>query len=189
MKPSQQKQFPAMHRALHWLAALLMVVLFITGFLRMTWMGREAITQAVEKGLPDAQLTKQQLSGVTKGIMGPMWEWHEIAANIFFFVIAARIIYMLIKGIKFPNPFSKTALAKERLQGFIYLLFYLFTIVAAITGAYLQWGSGSLKGTMETIHKWAFYWFPIFIVLHFAGIALGEMTTKKGVTSKMIGGD
>jgi cytochrome b561 len=187
---TQKKQFAATHRILHWLIALLMFVLFITGFLRMKWMGRKAIANAVEKGLPDAELTKQQLSGLTKNIMNPMWEWHEIAANIFFFVIAARIIYMIAKGIKFPNPLSKTASGKERSQGIIYILFYLFLIISSITGAYLEWGSdGALKDTMETIHKWGIYGFPIFIAFHFIGIAIGELTDKKGVTSKMIGGD
>ncbi|MFA5573939.1 MAG: cytochrome b/b6 domain-containing protein [Brumimicrobium sp.] len=42
---------------------------------------------------------------------------------------------------------------------------------------------------METVHKWGIYWFPIFIVLHLLGALLAEFSTKKGITSKMIGGD
>lgn len=45
-----------------------------------------------------------------------------------------------------------------------------------------------MKESAETVHKWAFYWGIGFIVLHFAGIAIGEMTDKKGITSRMING-
>ena len=62
-------------------------------------------------------------------------------------------------------------------------------IVSSITGAYLKWWDGDLKDAMETIHKWAIYWFPIFIILHFGGIWLAEKVAQKGIASKMIGGD
>ena len=96
---------------------------------------------------------------------------------------------MIVKGIKFPNPFLKNQSTKERLQGFTYLLFYLFIAVSIITGFYLKWIDGDWKEPMEAVHKWAIYWFPIFILLHFSGILLGELTDKKGIASKMIGGD
>jgi len=96
---------------------------------------------------------------------------------------------MIVKGIKFPNPFLKNQSAKERLQGFTYLLFYLFVTVSIVTGFYLKWIEDEWKEQMETVHKWAIYWFPIFILLHFAGILIGELTSKKGIVSKMIGGD
>jgi cytochrome b len=50
-------------------------------------------------------------------------------------------------------------------------------------------GSESLSELAETVHKFAVYWTPIFILLHFAGIAISENTNRKGITSKMIGGD
>ncbi|SKC11195.1 Cytochrome b/b6/petB [Sphingobacterium nematocida] len=96
---------------------------------------------------------------------------------------------MLLKGTRFPNPFIGKQSIKERLQGMTYILFYLFVAIAAITGFYLKWGDGDLKEPMETVHKLAIYWFPIFILVYIAGIVIAELTGKKGITSKMIGGD
>lgn len=53
-----------------------------------------------------------------------------------------------------------------------------------ITGFFPDW-----KANIETVHKWGIYWFPIFILLHLTGIIIAELSTKKGITSKMIGGD
>ena len=41
----------------------------------------------------------------------------------------------------------------------------------------------------EEIHKLAIYWMPGFIVLHFVGITIAELTNKKGIVSKMLGGE
>jgi len=45
------------------------------------------------------------------------------------------------------------------------------------------------EDTFETVHKWGLYWVPLFILLHFGGVALAEHTSDKGIASKMIGGD
>lgn len=188
------QKFTVFHRLLHWIIATVMVILFVTGFLRMYWMSKKTIINAVETEIQkqnlDFSFDKTQITDIVKSIQKPMWEWHEYAAYIIFFVFFARIIYMFAKGIKFPNPFEKNQPAKERMQGFIYVLFYLFLISSIVTGAYLKWGNGGeLKEQMEAIHKWAIYWFPVFILLHFGGIAIAELTSKKGITSRMIGGD
>lgn len=36
-------------------------------------------------------------------------------------------------------------------------------------------------------HKWGLNWFPIFIILHLAGIVISENSSNKGLTQKMIG--
>lgn len=183
------KIFTPLHRGLHWVMAILMTILFITGFLRMYWMGKTAILTAMATNMQGVALTNKQTIGTIKSIINPMWEWHKYAAYILFFVLTARIFYMFIKGIRFPNPFSFQIDIKERLQGTTYIFFYLFVLANTITGIYLKWGNGNLKESMEAIHKWAVYWFPVFIVLHFGGIWLAEKSNKKGIASKMIGGD
>lgn len=42
---------------------------------------------------------------------------------------------------------------------------------------------------IEAIHKLGIYWFPVFIILHLVGIVIAEITSNKGIVSKMIGGD
>jgi len=168
-----------------------MFVLFITGFLRIYWMSKKTIVAAIDTTLKNQNIVmeKDQLVPIAKSIQAPMWEWHECAAYVMASALILRIAYMLIKGIKFPNPFAKQQIMKEKLQGYVYLLFYVFVAVSTFTGFYLKWGDGTYKEPIEAIHKWAIYWFPIFILLHFVGILWAELTNKKGITSKMIGGD
>lgn len=186
----ENKKFTAIHRILHWIIAFAMPVLFITGFLRMYWMNKNGMVTVIESKTAASPLPKDVMSDIAKTIREPMWEWHELFANIMIFAFIARIIYMLVKGIRFPNPFSKSLAMKERLQGFIYIYFYVFVFISAFTGICIEKEFFTEYGDLiETVHKWGLYWFPIFIVLHLGGIALAENSTKKGITSKMIGGD
>ncbi|HEY1055989.1 MAG TPA: cytochrome b/b6 domain-containing protein [Emticicia sp.] len=185
---SAQRKFTIFHRLLHWIMAFAMPVLFITGFLRMYWMGKNNIIPVLEKNVPG--ITKEQVSEIIKAIREPMWEWHELFAHIMIFSFLARIIYMLVKGIRFPNPFLKAQPLKERLQGLTYVYFYLFVLISALTGICIEKGFFSQwKESIETVHKWGLYWFPIFVALHLVGIFIAESSNKKGITSKMIGGD
>ncbi|HRB31082.1 MAG TPA: cytochrome b/b6 domain-containing protein [Ferruginibacter sp.] len=183
-----QIKFTASHRVLHWLMALAMPILFITGFLRMHWMNKNHISGIIES--KTNAIPKEQVSEITKAIREPMWVWHEVFAKVMIFAFIARIIYMLVKGIRFPNPFKSNQLLKERLQGFTYLYFYLFVFISAFTGICIEKDLlSAYHDNIEAIHKWGIYWFPIFIVLHLVGIAVAEFSNKKGITSKMIGGD
>lgn len=188
MTMQTQRKFTAFHRLLHWIMVVAMPILFITGFLRMYWMNKNQIAEII--GSKTSAIPKEQIADIAKSIREPMWHWHEVFANIMIFSFLARIIYMLVKGIRFPNPFKRNQPFKERLQGFIYVYFYLFVFISAVTGICIEKGFfPQWKEDIETIHKWGIYWFPIFIVLHLAGIVIAEFYNKKGITSKMIGGD
>lgn len=107
---SAQRKFTIFHRLLHWIMAFAMPVLFVTGFLRMYWMGKNNIIPVLEKNVPG--VSKEQVSEIVKGIREPMWEWHELFAHIMIISFLARIIYMLVKGIRFPNPFFESPTIK-----------------------------------------------------------------------------
>ncbi|HZW78586.1 MAG TPA: cytochrome b/b6 domain-containing protein [Flavobacteriaceae bacterium] len=183
-----KQKFTALHRVLHWIMAITMPILFITGFLRMYWMGKQAVADAIaSQGI---EVTKEQAKAVYKVLREPMWEWHFIFAHVMIFAFLARIIYMLVKGIRFPNPFKNNQSLKTRLQGFTYFYFYFFVFISAITGIFLEKGFfPDWKENIETVHKLGVYWFPIFILLHFSGILIAELSNNKGITSKMISGD
>jgi cytochrome b561 len=187
------KTYTVLHRVLHWVFAIVILVLFTTGFLRMYWMSKTVISDAVNKNadIQSLNLDKQSLRTIIHSVQDPMFEWHVYAAYIITFAFIARFIYMIVKGIKFPNPFSKVASDKDRFQGLMYIAFYLLIGIQIVTGGMLKYeiGSESLSELAESVHKFAVYWTPIFILLHFAGIAISENTNRKGITSKMIGGD
>ena len=183
-----QKKFTPIHRVLHWIMAIAMPVLFITGFLRMYWMNKNNIVAVIES--KTSAIPKEQMTDIAKAIREPMWQWHEVFAKVMIFAFLARIIYMLIKGIRFPNPFKSNQPLKERLQGFTYVYFYLFVLISAFTGICIEKDLlSSYHENIEAIHKWGIYWFPIFILLHLVGIVIAEFSNKKGITSQMIGGD
>ncbi|MCC7524530.1 MAG: cytochrome b/b6 domain-containing protein [Chitinophagaceae bacterium] len=186
MKP--QHKFTPFHRLLHWIMAIAMPILFITGFLRMYWMNKNKIVAVIES--KTSAIPKEEMADIAKTIREPMWQWHELFAHIMIFSFIARIIYMIVKGIRFPNPFKVNQSIKERLQGFTYVYFYLFVVVSAFTGICIEKDLFSTyHEQIEAVHKWGIYWFPIFILLHLAGIVVAEFSNKKGITSKMIGGD
>lgn len=191
MKTFKDNKFTALHRILHWIIAFSMFILFLTGFLRMEWMNKKVVSTIIETkaATENISLSAETLKTIVKSIQAPMWEWHEITAYVILIAFIIRVLYSLINGFRFPNPFSQKTSAKNKFQSIIYILIYFLIFCSIITGFYLKWGNGDYKSFMEPIHKWAIYWFPIFIIIHFSGIVIGELTNKKGITSKMIGGD
>ena len=183
------KKYTILHRLLHWILSLGMLVTFTTGFLRIYWMGKDALTSAATTN--KISVNKQNLQSIAHAIQEPMFQWHVYFAYVVTFAFIARVIYMIAKGIKFPNPFSKNTLNKDKFQGAIYFAFYILIAVQIITGAVLKYdlGSEAFINLSGTVHKFAVYWTPIFILLHFAGITISENTNREGITSKMIGGD
>ena len=182
-------KFTALHRLLHWMMALAMPILFITGFLRLNWMNKNHMVSVIESKAGNA-LSKEVMVDIAKEIRSPMWEWHELFSKVMLFAFLARIIYMIVKGVRFPNPFRRNIPFKERFQGLTYVYFYTFVAISAFTGFSIQYDLFPIwKESIETVHKWGLYWFPIFILFHFVGIFIAETTSKKGISSKMIGGD
>lgn len=187
MKPTNFKKTSKLDRFLHWSIAFSMSLLFLTGFLRMTWMAKKNVVKVIESHVGNS-VSPEQSKAIAKELLEPMWQWHEYAAYFILGVLIIKIIYTLFKSSKTPNHFSEKKNIKEYLQKAVYLLFYMFLAATTITGFYLKWGDGTWKEPMEAIHKLAIYWFPIFIGLHLIGIVIAELTNKKGIVSKMIGG-
>ena len=115
----KENKFTVFHRILHWTMALAMPILFITGFLRMNWMNKHHIVAIIEG--ETEMIPKETMTAIATTIREPMWQWHEVFAHVMIFSFIARIIYMIVKGIRFPNPFKKNTALKERLQGFTYV--------------------------------------------------------------------
>ncbi len=182
-----KRKFTPLHRLLHWTIAIAMSMLFITGFLRMFWMNKNHMASII--GSKTQALPQEEIIEIAKAIREPMWEWHVMFAYVMIFSFLIRIIYMIFKGMKFPNPFNTKVELQERLHGSIYLFFYAFVFVSIVTGVAMKQGFfPEMKDTIETVHKLGIYWFPIFILLHIIGIIKAEYTNRKGISSEMISG-
>ena len=105
------KKFTTLHRLIHWLIAVSMLVLFATGFLRMYWMSKKTITAAISAELSknNVQVPQESVVGIAKSIINPMFDWHINFAYVLVFAYILRIIYLLAKGVRYPNPFSKSS--------------------------------------------------------------------------------
>ncbi len=183
------KKMTLTHRILHWTIGTSIIMLFITGFLRMEWMSKKNLANLItqETAKDHITISEATLKTIGRSSLQPMWEWHEIFAYIALGLFLVRIIYMITKGIKFPNPFKRSTF-QDKIQGYIYLIFYLLMLINIVTGFYLMWGDGQYKDSMESLHKTGIYWFPIFFVIHLLGIVLGEIGNKSGIVSQMING-
>lgn len=181
-------KYTILHRVLHWVMAFTMPIMFITGFLRMEWISKKAVNNAISS--QGIEMTKDQTREVFWSILSPAWDLHEVFAKVVIIAFIIRIIYMIVKGVRFPNPFKSDTTLKLRMQGLTYVYFYIFIFIQAFTGICLQNGFlESWEEGIETTHKIGIYLFPIFIVLHFGGILIAELTDQKGIASEMIGGD
>lgn len=109
------RKFTTLHRLLHWAISLALLILFITGFLHIYWMGKNHMAGIIENGTQNISISKDQIVGIAKSIRAPMWQWHIYAAYTMVALFLARIIYMIVKGIRFPNPFSGKKSLKERI--------------------------------------------------------------------------
>lgn len=183
-----KNKFTALHRLIHWVMALAMFVLLITGFLRMNWMDKRKIAEII--GSKTDALTKDEMFSIAKAIREPMWDWHVIFAFVMIAAILIRFIYILKGGIRFPNPFNSKNSLKDRIHGFSYIYFYLIVAVAGFTGICLKYELfGDFHERIEETHKLGLYLFPVFILIHIAGVVIEEHTKKSAVVSKMIGGE
>lgn len=158
----------------------------------MFWMSRNTISAAVSAELTsqNINLADTSLRTIAKSIINPMFDWHINFAYVLVFAYLLRIVYMLMKGVRYPNPFSSLSTGKEKFQGFMYSVFYILLAVQILTGVALMYELGGevVMERAEEVHKFAVYWLPAFVMVHFSGIVIAETTNKKGIASRMIGG-
>lgn len=187
-KKESTRHFSRWHRILHWATFFALSVLFLTGFLRMTWMDKRRMGGVINQSTENLVSLEDALN-VAKAIRASMWEWHLRFAFIMVVVFIARLIYMAMHGTKFPGPFKAGLSVKRRIESMTYVLFYFFLGIQIFTGFFHLWAESTpLRHQLTVIHKWALYWFPIFILIHFLGFILSEICGEKGIVSKMIGG-
>lgn len=184
------KKYSVSHRLLHWVIAFCITILFSTAFLIEFVIGRKKVVAALHS--QNIEVTEQAGRAVARQLNGGVFDLHiytGIALAVFFLL---RIIYMLVKDVKFPNPFAKGTNLKEKIQGYTYILFYIFVAIEACTGLGMKYHlfSETMERTAKEIHEFGVYWVPVFVLLHFLGIYIAETTQKeKGIASKMIGGE
>ncbi len=173
-------------RILHWALAFSILFILLTVFLRLNWMEKNHVAAILTDKLSalDITLSKEQAIKIAKQIRKPMFDWHITIGYVAAGVFVLRMLFH-IKNKKAFNPVTK----KEKFQIWVYRVFYALLGVTLITGLYMEFGPDFLGDIVEEIHKLSLYYMIAFLFLHFGGILLAEFGSKKGIVSKMIGGD
>jgi cytochrome b561 len=173
-------------RILHWALALTILFMLLTVFLRLNWMEKNHVAAILIDKLSalDVEITKDQAIKIAKQIRKPMFDWHITIGYVVTGIFVLRMIFH-IKNKRSFNPITK----REKFQLWVYRIFYVLLAATLITGLIIEFGPKSIKKSIEAIHKLTLYYMVTFLILHFSGILLAEIGSKKGIVSKMIGGD
>lgn len=185
------KNYSVVYRFIHWSIAISMILLLITIFLRLTWMNKNNVAEIIQNYLSttDQTLTQDQLILLAKKIRQPMWDWHIYLGYVLTGLFSIRFILPIFGEMKYQNPFKKGLFLKEKIQNWIYFIFYGCVLISLITGLIIVLGPKEYKKPMEEIHVLSIYYLVAFIILHFGGVLWSEFTNQKGIISKIVSGN
>lgn len=187
----ENRTYSAAFRILHWAIAFCMLFMLLTIFLRLNWMNKVNVSEIIQNYLSttDQSLTEEQSIKLAKLIRKPMWEWHIYTGYVLVGLYVIRMILPFFGEMKFNNPLQKELSLKEKFQYWTYLIFYLCSGLSLITGLIIEFGPNEWKHQTEEIHMLSIYYLLAFIIIHFGGVLLAELSTHKGIISKVISGD
>ena len=136
----------------------------------------------------DQSLTREQIVVLAKQIRKPMWDWHIYLGYILVGLFSIRFMLPFFGKMKIQSPLTKDLTAKQKLQKWTYIIFYICVVGSLITGLLIVWGPSEWKKSLEEVHVLGIYYLVAFIVIHVVGIIIAEYTDQKGIVSRIIGG-
>lgn len=136
-------------------------------------------------------LTAEDAIAAGRAVRKPMWDMHVYAGYFLIALYIIRMLVMRIEGPVFYNPFSRRISASERFKSIIYLVFYICLAISLLTGSYIKLVgkiNPDVYAVMKGIHVQSLYYALAFVVLHLGGLLVAELSTGKGIISRMIHG-
>lgn len=187
----ENSSYSKIYRIIHWALAISFTLLLITIFLRLTWLNKFNVAAIIETYLSEngLALTQDQLIVLAKKIRKPMWDWHIYIGYVLLALFSIRFALPFFGEMKIQSPFAKGLSTKEKMQKWVYIIFYVFTITSLVTGLIIVWGPKAYKDSMESIHELGIYYLVAYIIIHIAGVLIAEFTNDKGIISRIISGD
>ena len=187
----ETRNYSKVYRILHWLIAFSFIFLLITIFLRKTWMEKNHVAEIIQAFLADKSypaLPEDDAILLAKKIRKPMWDWHIYLGYVLTGLYCIRLAVPFFGEMKFSSPFKAGLDMKTKFQFWVYLVFYACTAVSLITGLIIEFGPKEYKKPMEEIHELSLYYLLGFMILHFGGVLIAELTSDKGLVSRIISG-
>jgi len=205
---ARPKKYSFNIRLWHWLNALIITGSLLTVLVNSTvlkpWKNAAFIAdQLNEKGV---EVSRDEVKPVAFALSDQVWAIHTYLgyalAGLFlfrivfeFFELADQKLIRKIKAAK--NAYrlrqeSQIATRNEMLIKTSYALFYVLLLVMVITGLSLAFRDSVpvIKSMhfIRDIHEFTMYLIIGFIVIHIAGVIIGERKKHKGIVSDMING-
>ena len=188
---TSQLHFPKLHRLIHWLLAFSILFILLTIVLRSTWMEKTHIATILQSGLQsdNVVISQQQAITIAKSIRNEMFQWHYIVGYFVGVLVLFRMYYSKKVGIFMPNPFKKNSL-HDRLQGLLYIAFYLFLANIVITGLVIHFLGHDfiLYSQCKTFHKLSWWGIVGFMLIHIGGVMFANGRGNKDTITKIING-
>jgi len=175
---------------MHWSIAICMILLLLTIFLRMGWMNKHNVSDIIQEFLADKDLSLDENLSIklAKKIRQPMWDWHIYLGYALVGLFALRFLLPFIGVMKFNNPFSKGLKIQQKVEYWVFILFYLCITASLFTGMMMEFGPEEWEHDMEDIHVLSLYYLLTYIVIHIGGVIVKELTSDKGLISRVISG-
>lgn len=186
----ENSKYSKIYRIIHFAMASLFMLLILTIFLKFTWLNKSNVAAIIQNYLGDYHLTlsQEQLYVLAKQIRQPMWNWHIYIGYVLVGLFAIRFSLPLFGKMKFQNPFDKSLTKKLKFQKLLYIVFYVCIIISLITGVLMELGPIEYKEFVKGIHALSIYYLIPFVVIHIAGVIMGEFTDQKGIISRIVNG-
>ncbi len=187
----ETRNYSKVYRILHWLIAFSFILLLLTIFLRKTWMEKNHVAEIIQTFLADkgyTALPEDDAILLAKKIRKPMWDWHIYLGYVLTGLYCIRLAVPFFGEMKFSSPFKAGLDIKTKFQFWVYLVFYVCTAISLITGLIIEFGPKAYKKPIEEIHELSLYYLLGFMILHFSGILIAELTSDKGLVSRIISG-
>ena len=178
-------------RLWHWLNALAIFGLLATFFLRKTFLSWRTNSELIVQKLAEynIEVTVEVAKTLAKAIRAPMWEWHIIFGYLLASLVLFRIFIFFKEGVSYKDT---TSIHKIGVS-FLYTVFYLLIVFMSISGLVLTFGGDAgmgkeILGSIKENHESVAWFFVFFVPLHIGGVVVAEMSSEKGIISKMVSG-
>ncbi|MDD2412021.1 MAG: cytochrome b/b6 domain-containing protein [Bacteroidales bacterium] len=186
----ENSKYSIVYRIIHFAMVILFLLLLGTIFLKFTFLNKSNVAAIIQGFLTsnDLKLSQEQLNDLAKLIRQPMMDWHNYIGYGLVGLFAIRFALPFFGKMKYQNPFDKSLTKRVRFQKILYIVFYVCTIVSLISGVLIEFGSIEYKELMKDIHALSIYYLIPFVVIHIAGVLMGEFTDQKGIISRIVNG-
>jgi len=196
---NKQKKWSKAMVVCHWLTAMVVAGLLMTGLSRMTILNprtvsQSAISMASQQG---HTITSEASRAIGFAVNGAIMNVHFILGYSLATLVVFRIILFFTgdrRVFKMAKKLFQPGFKKHKpFVNILYIALYAGIVTMAITGLSMRFGrslgfSREVHEFLEETHVTVMYGILTFVVVHLVGVFWAENSDQPGVTSSMMSG-